>query len=128
MPHLVIETTPTLGDLLDFPVLLQTVHHALAATGDARLEDCKSRVRKTDSALAGDDPRAQFIIIRLITTNPRAAAVERRMVETVHAEFNAAVTQLELKASWQCCVLIERIAQGDYLKSSNRPALAQAAS
>lgn len=128
MPHLVIETTPMLGELLEFPVLLQAAHHALAATGDARLEDFKSRVYKTDSALAGDDPMAQFIIIRLITTNPRSAAVEHRMAGTVHAVFNAAITQIELQTSWQCCVLIERIAQGDYVKSSNRPALAQAAS
>ena len=127
MPHLVIETTPTLGALLDFPALLQALHFALAANGDARLEDLKSRVHKTGIALAGSDPQAQFIVIRLITTNPRSPAAEHRMMATLHAVFNDAVVQLGLKTSWQCCVLIERIAHGDYLKSGNRPALVEAA-
>jgi 5-carboxymethyl-2-hydroxymuconate isomerase len=127
MPHLVIETTPTLGGLLDFPMVLQALHLALAASGDARLEDLKSRVHKTEIALAGNDPHAQFIVIRLMTTNPRPLAVEHRMVATIHAAFNDAVAQLELETSWQCCVLIERIAIGDYLKSGNRHALAEAA-
>jgi 5-carboxymethyl-2-hydroxymuconate isomerase len=119
MPHIVIESTPRLFVAIDFVALFSAVHHRLAADGHAVLDDFKSRVHVTDRYLAGDDPDAEFVVARLVTTNPRPKTTQRAMAALIHDALRAAIEAEPRSYWWQCCVLIEPFDKADYLKTDS---------
>jgi 5-carboxymethyl-2-hydroxymuconate isomerase len=119
MPHIVFECTPQLATDLDFDTLMSSVHQELAQSGHARLEDLKSRVHVTDTYLAAQEPRAQFVVARLITTNPRPHQIRQEMAQIIHDYLRCAIEQEPRSYWWQCCVLIEAFDRSDYLKTDS---------
>lgn len=120
MPHIVIEATEPLARRLDFPALLRTIHHQLADSGSARLHDLKSRVHITSTFLAGDDVQAQFIVARLVLTNPRPPELQRDMAATIHNVLRDAIAANAPPGWWQCCVLVETRDRALYQKTDSR--------
>lgn len=120
MPHIVIEATEPLARRLDFPALLRTIHRRLADSGSARLIDLKSRVHIAGTFLAGDDAHAQFVVARLVLTNPRPADMQRAMAATIHDVLRDAVAaSAEPGGWWQCCVLVETLDRTLYQKTDS---------
>jgi 5-carboxymethyl-2-hydroxymuconate isomerase len=119
MPHIVIESTPRLFVAIDFVALFSALHRRLAADGHAVLDDFKSRVHVTDRYLAGDDPDAEFVVARLVTTNPRPKTTQRAMAALIHDALRAAIEAAPRSYWWQCCVLIEPFDKADYLKTDS---------
>jgi 5-carboxymethyl-2-hydroxymuconate isomerase len=119
MPHILIESTPRLCAAIDFVALLSAVHHRIAADGHAMLDDFKSRVHVADRHLAGDDTDAEFVVARLVTTNPRPKAAQRAMAALIHGALRAAIEAKPRPYWWQCCVLIEPFDKADYLKTDS---------
>lgn len=121
MPHIVIEATEPLARRLDFPALLRKIHQQLADSGNARLHDLKSRVHVASAFLAGDDVQAQFVVARLVLTNPRPAELQRNMAATIHNVLrNAVAAHAEPGGWWQCCVLVETLDRALYQKTDSR--------
>ncbi|MGY2200620.1 5-carboxymethyl-2-hydroxymuconate Delta-isomerase [Pseudomonas gingeri] len=120
MPHIVVESTAGLLSRLDFVQIMHTIHIDLAATGHAQLGDFKSRVHACHAALAGNDPNAEFVIARLITTNPRPREVQRQMAQIIHDRLVAAINAFDSPFWWQCCVFIESAERSSYLKTDSR--------
>ncbi|ANH72530.1 hypothetical protein K6V72_07700 [Ralstonia insidiosa] len=120
MPHIVIEATEPLARRLDFPALLQTIHRQLADSGSARLHDLKSRVHITNTFLAGDDAQAQFIVARLVLTNPRSAELQHSMALVIHNVLRDAIAADAPPGWWQCCVLVETLERALYQKTDSR--------
>ncbi len=119
MPHIIVETTPELGRSLDFQGLFGAIHRRIAASGHAKLTDFKSRVLVTEHHLAGGDANAQFLVARLVTTNPRPKSVQQAMAEVIHDAFRDAIASVPRAYWWQCCVLIEPFEKQDYLKTDS---------
>jgi 5-carboxymethyl-2-hydroxymuconate isomerase len=120
MPHIVIEVTPRLSATIDFVALFSAVHQRIAADGHAALDDFKSRVHVCDRHLAGDDPNGEFVVARLVTTNPRPKDAQRAMATMIHDALCAAIEAEPRSYWWQCGVLIEPFDKGDYLKTDSR--------
>lgn len=120
MPHIVVETTPDIGRSLDFQTLFLAIHRKIAAGGYAALADFKSRVLETDHHLAGEDASAQFLVVRLVTTNPRPKPIQLAMAQIIHDAFRDAIEREPRTYGWQCCVLIEPFEKQDYLKTSSQ--------
>jgi 5-carboxymethyl-2-hydroxymuconate isomerase len=93
MPHIIIEATPRLAAELDFGELLRAVHRELTRAGHTRCEDLKSRVHITDAALTGEDMSGQFLVARLLTTNPRPACARSAMAQIIHDCLRRVVQQ-----------------------------------
>jgi 5-carboxymethyl-2-hydroxymuconate isomerase len=119
MPHIVLETTPRLAAALDFVALFSVMHQRIAAAGYAALNDFKSRVHVTDRHLAGLDTDGEFVVVRLVTTNPRPKTTQRAMADMVHDALRDAIAKEPRPYWWQCCVLVEPFARGDYLKTDS---------
>jgi 5-carboxymethyl-2-hydroxymuconate isomerase len=119
MPHIVIESTPRLSVAVNFVALFSALHHRLAADGHAVLDDFKSRVHVTDLHLAGNDRQAEFVVVRLITTNPRPKDAQRAMATMIHDVLRAAIEAEPRPYWWQCCVLIEPFDKANYLKTDS---------
>ncbi|NVZ99399.1 5-carboxymethyl-2-hydroxymuconate Delta-isomerase [Pseudomonas gingeri] len=120
MPHIVFESTAGLLSRLDFVQIMSTIHTDIAATGHARLGDFKSRVYACHATLAGADPQAEFVIARLITTNPRPREVQQQMAQIIHDRLVAAINAFDSRSWWQCCVFIESVERSSYLKTDSR--------
>lgn len=120
MPHIVVEATPRLAAALDFPELFGLIHRAIAAEGHARLEDFKSRVHVTQAHLAGVDPGGEFLLARLVITNPRPLETRQAMARVVHDTLRDAIAATEPGTWWQCCVLTEAFEKTAYLKTDSR--------
>ncbi|MEV8470183.1 hypothetical protein [Ralstonia sp. UNC404CL21Col] len=121
MPHIVIEATEPLARRLDFPALLRTIHQQLADSGSARLSDLKSRVHIAGTFLSGDNAQAQFVVARLVLTNPRPAQMQRDMAATIHDVLRDAIAaRADAGAWWQCCVLVETLDRTLYQKTDSR--------
>lgn len=121
MPHIVIEATEPLARRMEFPALLRTIHHRLAESGSARLTDLKSRVHIAETFLAGADAQAQFVVARLVLTNPRPAEMQRAMAAIIHDVLRDAVAaSADAGAWWQCCVLVETLDRTLYQKTDSR--------
>ncbi|CAM2157336.1 5-carboxymethyl-2-hydroxymuconate isomerase [Pararobbsia alpina] len=119
MPHIQIEATPEIAKLLDFSAMLKSIHHELDALGYGRRDDFKSRVHITNQALAGDDPQGQFVVARLIMTNPRPASMQRDMARVIHDTLRAGIEAHQPSFWWQCCVLIEMFDASSYFKTDS---------
>lgn len=121
MPHIVIEATEPLARRMDFPALLSTIHYRLAESGSARLTNLKSRVHIAETFLAGDDAQAQFVVARLVLTNPRPPQMQRDMAATIHDVLRDAIAaRADAGAWWQCCVLVETLDRTLYQKTDSR--------
>jgi 5-carboxymethyl-2-hydroxymuconate isomerase len=120
MPHIVFEATRELSQRLNFDAVLSGIHRQLAELGYARMEDLKSRVYVSDTSLAGEDPRAQYVVARLTTTNPRPPEVQREMGQVIHEHVVRAIEERKPDFWWQCCVLIEAIDRSNYVKADSR--------
>jgi 5-carboxymethyl-2-hydroxymuconate isomerase len=120
MPHIVVETTPRLGSSLDFEALFTAIHRRIAESGRAELNDFKSKVHVTDHHLAGEDAEGEFVVARLVTTNPRPKSTQQAMAQVIHDMLRTAI-ESDQRPYWrQCCVLIEPFDKQDYLKTDSR--------
>lgn len=120
MPHIAIEVTPRLAGALDFVAVFSEMHQRIADSGTALLHDFKSRVHLTERHLAGDDRAAEFVIARLMTTNPRPKSEQQAMARIVHDVLRRAIEEEQKPYWWQCCVFIEPFEKADYLKTDSR--------
>ena len=120
MPHISVEVTPRLAEALDFPPLFAAIHRRLAEGGYAKAGDFKSRAHVTAAHLAGEDPEGEFLVARLITTNPRPTEAQHAMCTIVRDVFEAAITAAPRPYWWQCCVLNEPFLRADYFKVDSR--------
>lgn len=125
MPHIVFEATPFIGRRLDFQALALPLHRRLDQLGYARLDDLKSRLHVGDAALAGADPDAEFLVARLLLTNPRSDDMKRAMAREIHDAMCAAVRPLAGTRWWQCCVLTETHDKTLYQKTDSHAAPGQ---
>lgn len=78
MPHLFFEHSANLP-AVDFPSLALPLHEILAEKAGARLGDCKSRWRRTDDFLVGNDESEQAFLhlaIDLLAGRPQAVLLE----------------------------------------------------
>jgi 5-carboxymethyl-2-hydroxymuconate isomerase len=91
MPHIIVEATPRLGSSLDFEALFSAIHLRISESGHAELNDFKSRVHVTAYHLAGNDAEGEFIVARLVTTNPRPKSTQQAMVQVIHDMLRTAI-------------------------------------
>lgn len=120
MPHIIVEATPRLAADIDFLQTFSAIHKKIAAEGYAELDDFKSRLLVSETHLAGNDPVAEFIVARLVTTNPRPKEQQHAMAVIVHDMLHAAIEGKPRSYWWQCCVLIEPFEKQDYIKTNSR--------
>lgn len=99
---------------------MQQIHGDLAQYGYARLGDLKSRVHLLANSLSGEDAGGEFVVIRLITTNPRPVEERHAMAQVIHDWVCNAIRELRPSFWWQCCVLIDTFERSDYLKTDSR--------
>jgi hypothetical protein len=92
----------------------------IAEAGHAELNDFKSRLLVADDYLAGEDSAAEFVVARLVTTNPRPKQVQQAMAQIIHDTLRTAIEAEPRAYWWQCCVLIEPFEKQDYLKTDSR--------
>jgi hypothetical protein len=62
----------------------------------------------------------EFLLARLVTTNPRPKPVQQAMAHMIHHAFRQAIESEPRSYWWQCCVLIEPFERQDYLKTDSR--------
>jgi 5-carboxymethyl-2-hydroxymuconate isomerase len=124
MPHIVIEVTPHLAESVDFDPVMRVLHERLSGQGYARLIDLKSRVHVTQRALSGMEPEGQFVVARLILTNPRPPEMQHAMGQIIHDVIRDAIEAHARDVWWQCCVFIEPFDRRNYLKTDSRSAVA----
>jgi 5-carboxymethyl-2-hydroxymuconate isomerase len=120
MPHIVVETAPRFATILDFVALFSVIHQRIADSGHAALNDFKSRVHITDRHLAGREADGEFVVARLVTTNPRPRAMQRAIAEVIHDTLRDAIESEPRPFWWQCCVPIEPFDKEAYLKTDSR--------
>lgn len=120
MPHIIVEATPRLAADINFFQTFSAIHKRIAAEGYAELDDFKSRLLVTHAHLAGTDPDAEFVVARLVTTNPRPKDQQHAMAKIVHDMVRNAIEGKQRSYWWQCCVLIEPFEKQDYLKTNSR--------
>lgn len=120
MPHISVEATPRLAQALDFPVLFADIHARMEAGGYAKAGDFKSRVLTTTSHLAGQDADGEFLVARLMTTNPRPTEAQHAMCAIVRDVLTAAIEAAAPPYWWQCCVLNEPFPRADYFKTDSK--------
>jgi 5-carboxymethyl-2-hydroxymuconate isomerase len=120
LPHIVFETTSHFARTLPFDLLMLDIHRHIAELGHARLNDFKSRVVFSEQSMAGDQLDAEFIVIRLIMTNPRPHDTQREMALIIHDLVCRAIDALHTQVWWQCCVFIENFDRHNYIKTDSR--------
>ena len=119
MPHISVEATPRLAASLDYPELFAVIHRRMEDGGYARAGDFKSRVLVTAQHLAGEDPAGEFLVARLMTTNPRTTEAQHAMCMIVRDVLTAAIEAEARPWGWQCCVLNEPFLRADYFKTQS---------
>lgn len=119
MPHIVVEVTPGLAESLNFVPVFQEIHERIGKSGAADINDFKSRIHVTDQCLAGTDRDAEFVVAKLITTQPRTDTMRRGMAQIVHDSLRRAIESEPRPFWWQCCVLVESFDLADYIKTDS---------
>lgn len=119
MPHISVEATPRLAAALDFPKLFAVIHRRMEEGGFARARDFKSRVLIAQAHLAGEDPDGEFLVARLMTTNPRTTEAQHAMCTIVRDVLTAAIQAEPRSYWWQCGVLNEPFLRADYFKTES---------
>ncbi|WP_109483872.1 hypothetical protein [Paraburkholderia sp. C35] len=122
MPHIIIEATSRLHQEIDLPSLMLAMHRELADAGYAQLDDLKSRLHVCNVSLAGADPAAEFVVARLLTTNPRPEESLAKMARIIHDTLHDAITAKPRAFWWQCCVVVDPHERSRYLKTDSRTA------
>jgi hypothetical protein len=75
--------------------------------------------------LAGEDAEGEFVVARLVTTNPRQKSTQQAMTQVVHDVLRTAIAS-EQRPYWRHrYVLIEPFDRQDYLKTDFRVLEAQ---
>lgn len=119
MPHITYEAAPKLADGVDWRALMRATHSVAASAGPAELDDCKSRLIRTDQHLAGGDPAGEFVVARLLMTRPRPPEAQRSLAALVHERLRAAVAGAAGGSWWQACVVAETAPAEAYLRSDS---------
>jgi 5-carboxymethyl-2-hydroxymuconate isomerase len=91
MSYIIVEATRRLARSLDFVALFSAIHHRIAESGHAELNDFKSRVHITDRNPAGENAEGEFVVARLVTTNPRPKSTQQAMAQVVHDVLRTAI-------------------------------------
>lgn len=116
MPHIRIEASSGIIDLIDWPHVLNQLHRELAGQGWAKLSDLKSRIHPCAVSVSADAPSAQQVVATLVLTNPRPAEMQQAMSQMVLDHLGRAIDAAG-PAQWvQCCVFLQPFPKQDYLK------------
>ena len=78
MPHIVLEYSENLPQLLDSSALFGDIHQALNRIGGIRLENCKSRARMASDCYIGDGSKDNaFVHLDIEFVEGRSAEVKQ---------------------------------------------------
>ena len=121
MPHIKIEASAGIIDVIDWANILNKLHTGLANEGWARLSDLKSRIHPCTAAVSADDPSAQQVIATLVLTNPRPAEMQRAMIQMVLEHLGQAIDATHPDQWVQCCVFLQPVPKHDYIKQQWNP-------
>ena len=121
MPHIKIEASAEIIDLIDWTNVLHELHAALADQGWAKLTDLKSRIHPCATAISANDPSAQQVIATLVLTNPRPAEMQQAMSQMVLDHLERAIDATHPDRWIQCCVFLQPVPKHDYLKRQWNP-------
>lgn len=116
MPHIHIEASSGIIDLIDWTHVVNQLHADLAGRGWARLGDLKSRIHHCAASVSADDPTAQQIVATLVLTNPRPAEMQQAMSQVVLDHLGRAIDAIGPDHWIQCCVFLQPVPKCDYLK------------
>ena len=124
MPHIIVEATRRLARSLDF------VSSSRSTIGSPRAVTPNSTTSRAGSIspsrhLAGEDAEGEFVVARLVTTNPRPKSTQQAMAQVVHDVLRTAIASEQRPYWWQCRARIEPLDRQDYLKTDSRVLEAQ---
>ena len=89
MPHLIIEHSANVTDLVDIDTLVESVHNAALATGIAPLDALRTRaVGREHYAIADRDPANAFIAVTARLGTGRTDAEQRTLIGALMAALD----------------------------------------
>ena len=92
MPHLVIDYSPNLGDLVDIPAVLEAGRRAMVETGIFPLGGIRVRAHRADHAIVADgDPRHAHLAAELRNGPGRDRETQKRAGEHLFSALSAAL-------------------------------------
>jgi 5-carboxymethyl-2-hydroxymuconate isomerase len=117
MPHLTLEYTANVPPPDDLAYMLLSMHKVLSDTGGIKIENCKSRMRYTDTFIIGEgDPLGAFLHLDVSFLEGRAddikTAIGNELMEILKQHFFKAIESLKL----QITVEIRDISPNYYFK------------
>jgi 5-carboxymethyl-2-hydroxymuconate isomerase len=121
MPHIRIEASSGIFDLIDWTNVLNQLHMDLAGQAWAKLDDLKSRIHHCATSVSADDARAQQVVATLVLTNPRPAEMQQAMSQMVLNHLERAIDATRPDCWVQCCVFLQPVPKHDYLKRQWNP-------
>lgn len=96
MPHLTLEYTSNLDDVLDAPTLLAGINAELAASGHFDEPDIKSRaIRLDDYAIGVHNAGRGFVHVRLAILSGRPPEVKQELAAAVAGALHAGVPAVD---------------------------------
>lgn len=121
MPHIRIEASSGIIDLIDWTDVLNQLHMDLAGQGWAKLSDLKSRIHHSTASVSANDPSAQQVVATLVLTNPRPVEIQQAMSQMVLDHLERAINATHPDRWIQCCVFLQPVPKHDYLKRQWNP-------
>lgn len=96
MPQITVDYSGTLDTAFDRQAFALALHPVVVATVDARLEACKTRFRRVDDFVAGDETAGHAILhIEIRLLHGRTDATKIRLADAVLALVAAQVKPVD---------------------------------
>jgi 5-carboxymethyl-2-hydroxymuconate isomerase len=120
MPHCILEYSANVVDTPDVAGLLRELHQRLAATGQFKLEDLKSRAIRHEAFAVGDgDPNRAFIALEICIFGGRDSATKRRIAEPATELLRAAFPRTLQERQCSITVRVSDIDRDSYQRIGN---------
>ena len=127
MPHLTLEYSNNLPELVDFRALFSRLNAAFAEMGPFQLTDVKSRAIAHDQFLIGDgSPGSVFVHLTVGILGGRDSALQKRIGARLLAILRETFARAWAERRCAITVEIHEIRRETYSKETNEPGRAGA--
>jgi 5-carboxymethyl-2-hydroxymuconate isomerase len=120
VPHIIVEYSANLDEVLPIAKLVADVHRAVLATGTFKLGAVRTRAARRDIyAIADGDPQNAFINVIAKIGRGRAPETRRALAEAIMALLDRETATLAASRGLALSVYVEEIDEDGALRKNN---------